>query len=111
MDTNTYPHKIKWLLKIPVYLLALFFGLGTLLLLLFLVTHEMNIAVAGYVYLIASVILNLLALIVLIFYSFSYREYQKILLARAALLLINIPIAAIYTVIAINLILNNGSIL
>ena len=75
------------------------FGIGTILLLLDLIQGGLTvIAIIGYYYVIIAIIINLLAVIALVF-SFAKNYNKKDALRCFGVILINIPIAYLYFLI------------
>jgi len=96
MEKESLPIQIQWLLSMPVQLFKISFIIGTLLLFLFMGFKEMGIALVGFYYLLLAIAINLLALAVFVVFSFIELKYQKLILLRASIMLINIPIAYLY---------------
>lgn len=96
MEKETLPVQIQWLLSLPVQIFKISLVLGTSLLLLYVVFQHIGVALIGYYYLQLAIVLNVLALAVFILFSFIEKEYQKRLLLRASVMLLNIPIALLY---------------
>lgn len=98
------PYQIIWLKQIPIWVFSLSFLGGTILLVQYFITQ--NIETNDYVkngltYIILSFFTNSIIFIGLAIASFIYKQYQTIILARATLMLLNVPIAIFYIFIII----------
>ena len=96
------PIKIKELLQIPSWIFGCSLGIGTIILLLHLAMREEAITVMGFFYILIATLINGIALVVFVTLSYVYRQYQKEILLRASLLLLNIPIAIGYAYLALS---------
>ncbi|WP_124537062.1 hypothetical protein [Chryseobacterium sp. KBW03] len=83
-------------------LFALCLVLGSLCLLGYLTTRMEEFAIGGYMLLIFGAFLNLLVILGLLIYGCVYRSRLNECLKAIGILLINIPIAILYTVIGLN---------
>ncbi len=96
------PNEIALLKQIPIWLFGISFTGGTILLALYLINPRTeNYMVMGYMYVAMALIINSIVFIGLAIASFICRQYQTIILARATLLLLNVPIAVIYFLIVV----------
>ncbi len=96
------PYQILWLKQIPIWLFGISFLGGTILLATYLMNPKSeNYISIGLSYLILSFLVNSIVFIGLAIASFIYKQYQTIILARATLLLVNVPVAIIYFFIVI----------
>ena len=83
-------------------LFALCLVLGSMCLIGYLTTRMEEFAIGGYMLLVLGTFLNLLAILGLLIYGCVYRSRLNECLKAIAILLINIPIAILYTVIGLN---------
>ena len=96
MNTHLPTGKIYYLLNIPIWIFLISFSGGTFLFLLYLAGNNDSIFMAGVFYLAAAFIINAIAFVAMVISIFFYYDYWQIILLRAALLLVNIPIALLY---------------
>ncbi|RXM37719.1 hypothetical protein BOQ62_21310 [Chryseobacterium sp. CH21] len=83
-------------------LFALCFVLGSVCLIGYLTTRMAEFAIGGYMLLIFGAFLNILVVLGLLIYGFVYRSRLNECLKAIGILLVNIPIAILYTVIGLN---------
>jgi LIVCS family branched-chain amino acid:cation transporter len=83
-------------------LFALCLVLGSLCLIGYLTTRMEEFAIGGYMLLIFGALLNLLVILGLLIYGCVHRSRLNECLKAIGILLINIPIAILYTVIGLN---------
>lgn len=83
-------------------LFALCLVLGSMCLIGYLTTRMEEFAIGGYMLLIFGTFLNLLVIIGLLIYGCVYRSRLNECLKAIGILLINIPIAILYTAIGLN---------
>lgn len=69
----------------------------------YFVTRNESFALGGYMLLIVGSIVNLLVITGLLVYAIKNPEIKKLAERSALLLLLNIPVAIIYTIIGINI--------
>lgn len=79
------------------------FMIGSLILLSYIIVKDLSIAVSGYFYLICASIINLIIVIFLLFKAYNKKEKRKIYFKTILIMLINIPIAFIYFLIAMQI--------
>ncbi len=101
METENKPKYINEILKMPLWTFIISFGLGTLILLLFMVCmvnkdNPDKVIITGIIYVLAATVINFALLLFLIVCAFVHKEYRKQILERTAVMLINIPIAVLY---------------
>ncbi len=72
------------------------FTIGTLLLILFLTTHEGILLGIGLLYVIAATATNLIMLFRLLYLLFTHKNHQEYYTIKILILLANIPIAFVY---------------
>lgn len=96
MEKKDLPIQIQWLLSMPLQIFKISLICGTFLFILFSAFHYMFIAIIGYYYLLLAAAINVFALALLIAFSFIERKYQKQLLIKTSVMLINIPIAILF---------------
>lgn len=82
---------------------GLFFTLGNICLLGYLLSKNDDFAIGGFFLLIFGTIINLLLIIALVIYGAIKKDQFEYCMKAVFILLINIPIAIIYTVIGLNL--------
>lgn len=95
--------KVKWINRIGRYLAFGSFGIGSLILITHILMHYISngeLFVFGYIYLMAALLINSIYLLFLIACIALFKENRKGLFETGALLLFNIPIAALYAYIA-----------
>lgn len=81
----------------PVYLFIISLGLGTLLLLLHFAFPEEGILLyIGFIYIAGAIVINIITFICLAVYAVMQGRYRYLLLLRACLLFVNLPIAIGY---------------
>lgn len=79
-----------------------FFIVGTMLFIIQLLTREINmITVIGYFYVGASIIINSIVVLILLFQLINYKR-KKETLTSIGLILINLPIAFVYSYLVVN---------
>ncbi|WP_431612545.1 hypothetical protein [Chryseobacterium sp. 'Rf worker isolate 10'] len=83
-------------------LFALCLVLGSICLIGYLTTRMEEFAIGGYMLLIFGAFLNLLVILGLLIYGCVYRSRLNECLKAIGILLINIPIALLYTFIGLN---------
>lgn len=88
--------KLKWLMEFPVWVLGISFTIGTLLLAFYLVGDNYGIVMWGFLYVVMAFGINLSVLIAYALLGYALAEYRQQLMERAALLLVNIPVAILY---------------
>jgi len=83
--------------------LALFsFTIGTVFLIMHLIFPDIvQIIIAGYIFVLLAALLNLLALLYLLYQFAIYQFYRETIAVRILILLANIPIALLYLNIVI----------
>lgn len=101
METENKPKYINEILKTPLWTFIISFGLGTFILLLFLVCmvnkdNPDKVIITGIIYVFAATVINLALLLFLIVCAIIHKEYRKQLLERTAVMLLNIPIVILY---------------
>jgi len=82
---------------------GLFFALGNICLFGYLLSKNDDFAIGGFLLLIYGTVINLLLIIVLLIYGLIKKDQLSYCLRAIFILLINIPVAALYTLIGINL--------
>ncbi|WP_185289876.1 hypothetical protein [Chryseobacterium lactis] len=82
---------------------GLFFTLGSICLVGAFITKQSSFAVGGYFILILGLMINLVAVLWLLIYGLVYRAKFDACLKAIGILAINIPIAALYTIIGLNI--------
>lgn len=92
------------IINLAKFLFWLSFILGNCCLLGFLISHETFFAIAGYFLLIGAGLLNFTAFIAFILYGIFNSKNAAEALKSALILLINIPIAALYAWIGLSII-------
>lgn len=92
------------IIHIGISLFWLSFLLGNICLFGYLISNEMFFAIGGYFLLIVGSSVNLLAFVSLILYGVFNRNKYNESLKSALILLINIPIAFLYTWIGLSII-------
>lgn len=105
METVNHPKYINEILKMPLWTFSISFGLGTLILLLYLVDKNRTeyVFIIGFFYVLAAIVLNFAMLLLLIVCAIINKEYRLQILERTSLILINIPIAILYFFIVIEI--------
>lgn len=98
------PENLEWAFTLPVEVFKASLILGTIPMILFAIFRDDTIAILGFFYLLFAIPVNLIVLLILVVSSFIYSKYQKAILIKASLLLINIPVAILYFYIAIAII-------
>lgn len=88
--------KIRNILKLPLWTAGISFGLGTILLLLYLINKENYVMVFGFIYVAGALVVNIVVLFVLLILSNILAEYRRQILEATAVMLLNIPVAIIY---------------
>lgn len=91
------------IINIRKYIFGLCFLLGNICLFGYLITRNDGFAAGGYMLLILGTIINLLLVITLLIYGILNKSKLNVCLKAIGLLMINIPIAILYTFIGINL--------
>jgi len=82
---------------------GLFFVLGNICLLGYLLSKNDDFAIGGFLLLIFGTVINLLLIIALLIYGTIKKDQLSYCLRAILILLINIPVAIIYALIGINL--------
>lgn len=83
--------------KFSTYLALGSFAIGTQLLLLhFLFPEYIFLLFIGYIYVAATVVINFIAFLCMVYYFIIYRMHRQIIAIRILILLANIPIAFLY---------------
>lgn len=72
------------------------FIMGSMILLLYCVTGISEVRVAGFVYFVAAILINLLMVFILFVHLLVYPKQYFDLLKSAAIILVNLPIAIFY---------------
>ncbi|PZR11269.1 MAG: hypothetical protein DI539_20745 [Flavobacterium psychrophilum] len=86
----------NWLFKITL-------GIGSLLfLLLWAMNDNVYLLNVGIFYIVIAFVINAIAFILLIIFSFVYPYHQKDLMIKACMLLLNLPIAFFYLYLGIS---------
>lgn len=80
------------------------FILGNICLFGYLISKNGYFAVGGYLFLFIATLINVLVIIGLLIYAFFNRNKMQICLKSISILLINIPIAALYAWIGLEII-------
>lgn len=88
--------KLKRLLEFPIWVMGVSFAIGTLLLVLYITGDNYGIVMWGFLYVVMAFGINSSVLIAYILLGYALAEYRQQLMERAALLLINIPVAILY---------------
>ncbi|WP_293895239.1 hypothetical protein [Flavobacterium sp.] len=89
--------------KFSTYLAITSFGIGTLLLILYLLFPEtMLLIYAGYFYVLLAILINGITFLHLFYLFIIYRLKREIIAIRMLILLANIPIALFYLNIVIH---------
>jgi|GEM_PF-6803375 len=101
------PEVVYKILKMPLKIALASFAIGTFLLLLFFVAPEKDPVIGlGICYVILAFIINSAVFLIFVGLSFRHPYYQWEILRRAALMLINIPIAYLYFICVVKIALN-----
>ncbi|QYJ67573.1 hypothetical protein [Flavobacterium litorale] len=96
------PHHITWIKQIPTWLFGASFVGGTIVFTLYLLNLKSeNYIEIGFTYILIAATINSVVFIGLAIASFIHKQYQTIILARATLMLLNIPISILYILIVI----------
>lgn len=90
------PEAVNRLIQLPVYVFAISFGIGTLLLVLHFVLPQYVYTALGIMYILFAIAVNLTVCIVLGMFALVYWPWRQIMILRACLLFVNIPIAMLY---------------
>lgn len=93
-------------LTLPVKCFTFLLLGGTVFLLLFALTRDIDIAIAACIYIIIAVVVNIIVLLLQVASSFTYKEHQIVILWHTALLLLNIPVAILYAYVVFYVILS-----
>lgn len=93
---NPIPYSVKRLLKAPFQFFIFFFVSGSLLLLFYLVTKNNNLLIIGAMYTAIAILANLLFVLLYIGYALHHRDYWDLILQKASILLLNIPVTILY---------------
>lgn len=88
--------KLKRLLEFPVWVMGISFAIGTLLLALYMTVENSEIVMWGFLYVVTAFGINLSVFIAYALLGYALTEYRRQLMERAALLLVNIPVAILY---------------
>lgn len=103
--TLVIEHRIAQLLKLPVWLFSGSFIIGTLLLLINILSDgeikELSF-VFGLLYLLIAGFSNASVFAALVICSYIFKEYQSKILQQACKLLVNIPIVILYAYLVFN---------
>lgn len=83
---------------------GLFFLAGNICLFGYMITKEFWFADSGFMLIIYGSVFNLVALAILLAYGIIEKAKRRVCFRSAAMLLINIPFAVLYTIIGWNLI-------
>jgi len=103
MHPTYHSQSMQWLLRAPLIVAGASFTIGTALLLYFLSDpHFEPIMPIGFCFVVLAFFVNSVVFTSLIICGFILKEYQKEIFTRAGLLLVNIPIAAVYIYIVFN---------
>lgn len=95
-------YRLAQLLKLPVWLFSISFGIGTLILLFhFFGNRDISYAI-GFLFIMIAVFTNAAVFAALVICSFIFKEYQGRILQQACILLINIPVAVLYVYLVIS---------
>lgn len=90
---ENYYQEIK---KISYKCAIISFGLGTFLLLLFILTKVDNVAILGYFYVVLAFTINTILFFFNLLCAFFTKNYRNKFLINSGILLINVPIALFY---------------
>jgi len=91
--------------RIPIWLFNITFGIGTLILVLALVSSGCDaILIIGSFYTLIALIINAVAFVLLMILSFAFTSHSNVIRLNTLLLLINIPVAILYIFIIISVI-------
>jgi len=90
--------------KFSTYLAITSFGIGTLLLILFLLFPMPLLIIIGYFYILLAILINGITLLYLFYLFIIHRLKREIIAIRMLILLANIPIALLY----LNIVLHNN---
>ena len=93
----------KQILNVGKYVFGFLFLSGSICLFGYLVTNIFLFAFVGYMVLFFGSIVNLLIIAGLLIYGFTNRTKLQKCLQSIGILLINVPIAALYTFIGLNI--------
>lgn len=89
--------------KFSTYLAITSFGIGTLLLMLYLLFPETVLLIyAGYFYVLLAILINGITFLHLFYLFIIYRLHREVIAIRMLLLLANIPITVLYLYIVIH---------
>lgn len=90
--------------KFSTYLAITSFGIGTLLLILFLLFPMVLLIYIGYFYILLAILINGITFLHLFYLFLIHRLRREIIAIRMLILLANIPIALLY----LNIVLHNN---
>ena len=90
---------MKNLNKIGIQAAIISFGLGTLLLIIYAITHLIEIAIIGYYYLIVTLFINSILALVFLILAIIFKSERIKNLKTIGIMLLNIPIAFLYVII------------
>lgn len=93
-----FKHRIN---RIAVYLAIISFGIGTLLLLSFKISHYSGLIQMGFTYVIYAFAINSVMLLLIVIRTIRYIKDLKEHLITIGIMLLNIPIAQVYLDIAL----------
>lgn len=96
-----YYQEIK---KISYKCAIISFGMGTFLLLLFILTRVDNVAVLGFLYVVLAITINTILFFFNLFCAYFTLKYRKKFLINSGILLLNAPIALFYLYLMIEVI-------
>jgi len=85
--------------KIGIQVAITSFGLGTLLLIIYAITHLIEIAIIGYYYLIVTLFINSILALVFLILTIIFKSERIKNLKTIDVMLLNIPIAFLYVII------------
>ena len=89
-------------LKASKYIASTFFVIGSLLFITQIFWQELTVVtIIGYYYLAVSIIINTIIVIILLFVLLLMENKRKTLMS-IGIILLNIPVAFIYTIIVVN---------
>ncbi|QBA23362.1 hypothetical protein EU348_20145 [Chryseobacterium indologenes] len=89
------------------FIFGLFFLAGNTCLFGYILTKEYWFADSGFLLITYGTVFNIIVLSILLIYAAADRSASKACLQSAGLILINIPIAILYTIIGCNLVIFN----
>lgn len=109
MDTEEYrpydiPLEVSRKVQVPKWSFLISLVVGSILLVLFLLTKEPGLIVIGIYYLLLAIIANLIVLVRMVHFALRYKTYMSFILRHTAILLLNLPIALAYYLIVMGVI-------